>query len=864
GGKMETAGEEVLLRGKNKREFGEDIAQIPLISRPNGNVVTVGDLGTVVDGFAESVSEHVINGRPGQAIRISKTSSEDLFTVVETVRDYVGKKALPPGYELKIWGDVSLDVRDRVDLLTENGLQGLIVVFICLALFLDLRLAFWVAIGIPVSLLGSGLVLIMFGQSLNMLSMFSFLMALGIVVDDGIVISENIYTKMQEGMSATRAAIEGTYEVVPSVFASVATTVIAFIPLMFVSGVMGKFIAVMPLAVIAMLMISLAEAILVLPGHIAHKDNLFLKIIGLVLYVFRPLVKVVTYINQKVGVGLDRFIENVYRPVLLWALANRRITIGVSVAMLIVSVGLIIGGIAPFGFFPKMDSREISATVAFPNGTSADFAREATVQLEKAFERVSTKVKEQHGQDVVVNVYRKVGEVGNSNQGPTGVTNGSHVATVEIQLTQPERRSVTSQKLISMWREEIPRIAGTEILSFGSQSMGPGGKGLEFRLLANDQSIQYLPEAVRQCKEYLSRKVGVSDIEDNARLGKAEMILKLNDLGKSLGLDENVLASTIRASYFGEEVMRLQRGRHEVKLLVRFPYEDRRNLEAFESIRVRGNDNLERPLLDVATIDYDRSFSAINRLNQKRSVTVSASVDSTEANSAEIVSEMQTTFIPQLIDDFRDRYGASISVNWEGEQADTIESFKSMGIGYAVALLGIFVLLVFEFRSYFQPVIVMCIIPFGLVGAVLGHAILGLELTLFSFFGLVALTGVIVNDSIVLVDFVNMHVQQGHPLQQAIIEGGIRRFRPIMLTTITTIGGLGPILLETSTQAQVLIPMAASLIFGLGTGTALILILVPVWYSTYGSLMNWLNIATHHQPHDEDAVEWGPGQIAKG
>lgn len=855
GGKMETASEEVLLRGKNKRETGVEIAKIPVMSRPNGDVVTVGDLGVVIDGFAESVSEHVINGRPGMAIRVSKTESEDLFTIVETVRDYVDKKVLPAGYELRVWGDISLDVRDRLDLLAENGVQGLVVVFVCLMLFLNLRLAFWVAFGIPVALIGSGLVLIAAGQTLNMLSMFSFLMALGIVVDDAIVIGENIYKKMEEGLSPVRAAVEGTYEVVPSVLASVMTTIIAFLPLLFVTGVMGKFISVMPLAVISMLLLSLFEAIFILPGHLAHADNFFLKIVIAVLYVFKPLVKVVEWLNRAMSSGLERFVETIYRPILVWSLANRRIATAVGAAMLIASIGLIAGGIAPFGFFPKLDARTITATVAFPNGTAVEHTRDATLQLERAIQRVSERIRRETGEEVVVNIYRKIGEVGNANQGPTGVTNGSHVANVEVQLTRPELRSVTSERIIAMWREEIPKIAGAELLSFASESMGPGGKGIEFRILANDQNAKYLPEAVEACKQYLAEKVGVFDIQDDARLGKSEMILRLNDLGKSLGLDENSLASTIRASYFGEEVMRLQRGRHEVKLLVRYPQEERQRIDAFENIRIRGNDNLERPLLDVATIEFSRSLSTINRLNQKRAVAVSANVDAQQANAREIIAEMQKEFVPKLINEMQERHGAIISVNWEGEQADTTESLISMGIGYFVAMMAIFVLLVFEFRSYFQPMIVMAIIPFGLVGAVLGHALLGLELTLFSFFGLVALSGVIVNDSIVLVDFINHNVRDGLSMNKAIVEAGTRRFRPILLTTLTTIGGLGPILLETSTQAQVLIPMVASIVFGLSTGTALILILVPVWYSSYGSLMSRLGHPTHTPMTEGDAAE---------
>ena len=477
-----------------------------------------------------------------------------------------------------------------------------------------------------------------------------------------------------------------------------------------------------------------------------------------------------------------------------------------------------------------------------PNGTAAGFSINATQKLEQAIRDIDAKIQAETGRSAINNIYLKIGEIGNANSGPTGITNGSHVATVEIQLVQPEEREISSMDLISRWREAVPKIAGAEVLKFGSQSMGPGGLAIEFRLLAPDHSSQYLDEATERCKEYLASKLGVFDIEDNSRDGKWEMILKLNELGRSMGLDENSLASTIRTSYFGEEVMRLQRGRHEVKLLVRYPKQTRQSMAAFESIRVRDSSGLERPLTEVADIEYRRALSSINRLNQRRSVTITADVDRTQGNTQLIVDEMKRTFVPDLIKEYKDQQGADLSVSWEGSQAETTESFKSMFAGFGAALLCMFVLLTVEFRSYLQPLIIMAIIPFGWLGAILGHAILGLELTFFSFLGLVALTGIIVNDSIVLVDFINSRIRDGVPLLEAVSSSGKRRFRPIMLTTLTTVAGLSPILLETSMQAQVLIPMAASIVFGLLTGSCLMLILVPIFYYIYGILLQWFDI----------------------
>lgn len=854
GGKMETPGQELLLRGKPKGEYGAQIAQLPLMTRPNGDVITVGDIGVVIDGFEESIRTQTINDRPGLAISVSKTAEEDLFTIVEAVKKYVANKKVPEGYELQLWGDISVDVVDRIDLLSRNGIQGLLLVFLVLAIFLEFRLAFWVAMGIPVSILGAGFILLVFGQTLNMLTMFAFLMALGIVVDDAIVIGENIYAKREQGLSHFAAAVEGTVEVLPSVFASVSTTIIAFLPLMFVAGVMGKFIAVMPLAVIAMLAISLVESTFILPAHLAHDNNLFLRTIALLFYAFRPLIWLLQIVNRAATVVMDWGIKQFYNPLLAWSLDNRRIVVAAVTTLFLASVGLVLSGIAPLSVFPKLDGRQISASVAFPNGTAARFSHAAVADLESAFLRINKRIEDETGKPVFKNLYRRVGEIGDDMQGPAGVTNGSHVGMVEVQLVQPDERAVSVRELIQMWREEIPKIAGAEALKFGSESMGPGGASIEFKILASEGDEKYLDLIAEDCKEYLSGKSGVFDIEDDSRVGKSEMVIKLNEQGKALGLNANELLNTIRGVYFGEEVDRIQRGRHEVKLMLRYPKDARQSMEGFENIRIRDNEGNERPLLEVADVEYQNSFSTINRLNQKRCVTVTADVDKQEGDSAKINAELKSEFMPKVLKKYEDDYGAKLSVNWEGERAETDESVDSMKVGFMIALLCMFVLLTLEFQSYIQPLIILSIIPFGWIGAIFGHTILQIDITLFSFFGLIALTGVVVNDSIVLVDFINRRVRNGVPLEEALKSAGARRFRPIMLTSMTTIAGLFPMLLETSMQAQVLIPMAASLIFGLATGTLLILILVPVFYSIYCSMLELFGFelfkdeAEHHPP----------------
>ena len=856
GGSLKTESQELIVRASSKDIDGDSIRQLPLITNEgNGVPVTVGEVANVIDGFEETNDRALINGREGLVIRIAKTNEEDLFTIVESVQDYVSKKELPPGYTLDTWGDVSVDVRDRIELLSRNGLQGLILVFIVLAIFLELRLAFWVAMGIPISILGAGFILLATGQTMNMLTMFAFLMALGIVVDDAIVIGENIYAKREEGMSHIAAAVNGTYEVLPSVIASVTTTIIAFMPLMYVTGVMGKFISIMPVAVIAMLLISLFESAFILPSHLAHDDNLFTRIMGVVLYVFKPLIVCVAWLNKFAAAGMTAAIDKFYQPLLRFSLHHKSVVLASVLAMMLFAVGLVASGIAPFSMFPQMDGREINATVSFPDGSREVFTENALAELEDAFRRVDARVIDEYGQSVIRNLYLNVGEVGDSNKGPAGLTRGAHVGSVEIELTQPDEREITTQQLNKMWREESPKIAGTESLKFAARSMGPGGSAIEFKLLFDESSVDYIDQAAEECKAFLAKKVGLSDFEDDSNEGKTELTVQLNEVGRALGLNESMLASSMRSGFYGEEVKREQRGRHEVKLMVRYPADAREDMEEFEKIRIRDNDGIERPLLDVATPILEPSPSKINRLNQRRSVTISAEVDDEKANAAQIIEEMKVGFIPDLIKKYREEYNAKLSVNWEGEAAQNIESVDSMKKGFMVAMLAMYVLLTLQFRSYLQPLIILAIIPFGVLGAILGHAIMQIDLTLFSFFGLIALTGVVVNDSIVLVDCINREIRRGLPMFDALMSAGKRRFRPIMLTSFTTVAGLSPMLFETSLQAQVLIPMAVSLVFGLITGTLLILLLVPIFYYFYGTLLAWFGIPLFPDDSEIEAMK---------
>lgn len=853
GGNIKDKGETYLLRGKNKRTVGEEIAEIPLITQRDGVVLTVDDLGDVKDEFIDTVSISRINGKPGLAIAVKAAAREDLLAMADSVNEYVANHKLPPGYEFAVWGDSAVNVRDRLELLKRNGSQGLLLVFIVLALFLEFRLAFWVAMGIPISVLGACAVLWQFDQTLNMLSMFAFLIALGIVVDDAIVIGENIYSHREQGKTFVEAAIDGTVEVVPSVATSITTTVFAFMPMFFVTGVMGKFFAVLPLAIIAMLIISLLESTFILPCHLAHgKKEPFFLTAGL---------------NRATNRVLEFVIYRIYTPMVNFSVRNPSVTISLAVAIVLLSVTLVINGTVPKIFFPKLDAPEVISNVIFPDGTPSRITEAATAKIEAGIQKVNEEFAKD-GHPLIMVIHRKVGSVtigGGPGGGETSI--GGHVGQVYVQLVGNTERSITSQQVVAAWRDAVGTIPGIETLTFGSLARGPGGKAIEFKLLAATEHMEDLEAAVEEAKIKLSTFTGVTDIADDSRPGKWELQLTEKTGGQALGIPLQNIARTVRASYYGEEVMRLQRGRHEVKLMVRYPEEDRNSLARFSDIRVDGGDGIQRPITELADVNVTRGYSEINRINQRRSITISADVDESKGNAAEIIKKLQGPE-PGLSERFKEwlrvtmgeepspppeRFMAdllkkypALRVRWEGQQEQDTESVGSLMTGLAVALLAMFILLTVEFNSYGQPIVVMLVIPFGIVGAIWGHAFMGLPLTLFSMLGLVALTGVVVNDSIVLVDFINARVRKGIPLEEAVLESGQRRFRPVLLTSLTTVVGLLPILLEKSFQAQLLIPMATSLCFGLMLSTLLVLVLVPTFYLVYGRIFG----VTVDEPND--------------
>jgi hydrophobic/amphiphilic exporter-1 (mainly G- bacteria), HAE1 family len=615
----------------------------------------------------------------------------------------------------------------------------------------------------------------------------------------------------------------------------------------------------MPVAIIAMLVISLFESAFILPCHLAHghdhKDRQPFRFIeaakrsrkklplvlqwtlGVLLLILAGVMTVLTdpfrylyRLSRNLNAGttnvLEGFVNRVYLPVLRWSLQNPLTILAGGGAIFLLAVGVVRSGMTPFIIFPKLDGNTIEAVITYPDGTPSRVTEAAAKQLEETARKVEADYLAQGGEKVINLTRWTVGEV-QAQTGPmrTNAAKGGHLGAVTLELVESGERQITSSEIVAHWRKAAGELPGAESLNFGSVNMGPGGTPIEFKMLARSEDVEQLEAAVEKCKAHLAEYPGVFDVADDSRPGKWEFQIRLKERAKSLGVTLAEVTDTVRAAYYGDEVMRLQRGRHEVKLMVRYPRDDRRSLADFDQIRVRTAEGAEVPLTELADVKVERGYSEINRVDQMRSITISADINESEGNASQIVRDMQTQFMPELIKEH-----PGVGVRWEGQQEQTVESVQSLVIGSAVALVAIFVLLTMQFTSYFQPLLIMAIIPFGIVGAIGGHLVMGLPLTLFSFFGIVALTGVVVNDSIVLIDFINHRVREGMPLQEALLDAGQRRFRPVMLTSITTIAGLMPILLETSFQAQLLIPMATSLCFGLMLATVLVLLLVPTFY----------------------------------
>lgn len=811
GGNIKTEGGDILIRSKGQAYRQGEFEKIQLKTHPDGTMLTLGDIATIRDGFEETAVRTRFNGKLAAEIKVFRVGQQSAIDVANKVKHYIAERQnnMPEGIHLEYWDDDSQIVKSRIRTLVQNAVQGSILVILLLSLFLRPAVAFWVFLGIPVSFLGSFFLMPFFGITINLVSLFGFIVVLGIVVDDAIVTGENVYSHLQSSENGLQAAINGTKEVAVPVTFGVLTTVAAFAPLLFLEGHRGPIFAQIPAVVIPCLIFSLIESKLVLPAHLKHlktsTDRQHNK----------------PNWQQKFSQGFEQAILRYYRPALHWSIANRAVTFVCFVGVLACIIAAIMSGHTRFTFFPRIPSETVRVNLTMPTGTPFEVTDVHVQRITAAAQTLKNKYSNDDGESVILNILSSSGGRGGA----------SNEGRVRFEIAAPDERvmDVTSQELSREWRQLIGEIPGAEQLVFRAE-IGRTSDPIDVQLRANN--FQQLEKVGEKLKLRLATYPAVFDISDSLADGKEELNIELKPEAYLLGVTRADIVNQVRQAFFGLEAQRIQRGRDDVRVMVRFPYEERDAVAHLNSMRIRTATGAEVPLNQLAEFSPGQGPSSIHRINGYRTVNVRADVDKKNVNMTALQADLYQ-FVEELVAQYP---GVSYKIAGEGEEQG--ETFSSLGWGVLAALFIIFALLAIPFKSYVQPLIVMSVIPFGIIGAMLGHWIMGMNLTIMSLLGFAALIGVIVNDSLVLVDYINKMRERKESLLEAVLTAGAARFRPVILTSLTTFIGLVPLLFEKSTQAQFLIPMAVSLGFGIIFATAITLILIPVNYILLQDLRN--------------------------
>jgi multidrug efflux pump subunit AcrB len=821
-GLVKTRSGEVLLRTTERRDVGSEFREITIRSRPDGSRLRLGDVATIEDGFREEDRVARFGGERAVSVDVYRVGDEGPLDVSAAARDYVENELpgiLPPGVSAEIWADSSEVYADRIDLLSRNAQMGLVLVLIVLGLFLEPRLAFWVTLGIPVSFAGAMLFLPAADVSINMISLFAFIVVLGMVVDDAIVVGEAIHERRTRGQGFAAAAIGGVREVAVPVVFSIVTTCVAFAPLLFVPGVSGKFFRNIPIVVISVLIISLIESLFVLPAHLAHPMPWYLRL--LLSPILLPLQLLAKLKTER---GLIWFVHKLYQPALEAALRWRYLTFAIAVAIGLGTCGLPASGRLQFTFLPKVEGDTITANLRMPVGTPASVTTELEARIVEAAQEV---IAENGGDPILRGLYSQIGASMGGGGGPVEASgsSGAHLASAMVYLVAMDQREVTTADFAEKWRERIGEIPGAETLTFNYSIGASAGSPVDIRLSHPDPQV--LEEAAERLAVEMRAYPGLRDIDSGVSPGKEQLDLTLRPEGRARGLTETELARQVRDAFYGAEAVRQQRGRQELRVYVRRPLAERASEADIERMIVRTPDGGEMPLVQAAEIRRGRAYTTIRRTDGRRNVSVTADVVAGVGNANEIVASLRETELPRLMADV-----PGLTYVMGGEQKEQAESLKSLRNNQLLALFIMFGLLAIVFKSYAQPLIVMFgAIPFGVTGAFLGHLIMGFDLSMISMMGIVALSGVVVNDSLVLIDAINrFRREDGMAPWESVVAAGTRRFRPILLTSLTTFMGLAPMILEPSVQARFLVPMAVSLGFGVMFATFILVFLVPSAY----------------------------------
>jgi len=798
GGSVKTQAGEILLRMTERRDYARQFARLPVLTAPDGTQIYLDDIATVRDTFEETDRIETYNGKACATLQVFRVGDQTPMGVSDAVQRCLIDVAseLPPSVAVDIKHDRSDIYRERLTLLLRNGLIGLGLVLLVLGVFLEFRLAFWVMMGIPISFLGAMLLLPGWDISINMISMFAFIIALGIVVDDAIVAGENIYEYRQRGMSFVRAAILGARDVsIPIAFA-VLTNIVAFLPLAFVPGIIGKIFRVIPAVVITVFAISWIESLLILPAHLAHAKEGGVTTIGRFLH----------HQQQRFSRAFSRFIESCYAPFADRCLKHRYLTVAVGLAVLILTVGYVASGRIGMTLMPRTESDVAVATAVLPYGSPVS----KTIAVRDRLVARMNQIADENGGEQLI-------------KGVRGSIRDNQV-TVIAYLTDTETRPIGTTEVTQLWRRQVGQFIGLESLRFEFDRGGPGsGAALTVELAHRDVNV--LDRASQQLAASLAQFSNVTDIDDGFTPGKQQLDFEMLPEGRSLGLSASEVARQLRSAFYGAEALRQQRARNEVKVMTRLPKAQRVSEYNVEELTIRTPHGVDVPLRQVAQVKRGRAYTTITRRDGRRTVQATADVDP-PSEAERIIATLKASVLPTLVRDF-----PGLSYSFEGHQADMRESISSLLMGFVLAVLVIYALLAIPFGSYAQPLVVMMSIPFGIVGAVIGHLLMGFSLSVMSMMGIVALAGVVVNDALVLIVYANKQRAAGASAHAAIHMAGIRRFRPIILTTLTTFGGLAPMIFETSRQARMMIPMALSLGYGIVFATLITLLLVPCFYS---------------------------------
>ncbi|MFB6264340.1 MAG: efflux RND transporter permease subunit [Bradymonadaceae bacterium] len=797
-GDVQTSGGEVLLRMDARKEWAEEFAKIPLVTSSSGSVVRLGDIATIEDGFQEVGFHSHFNGKPSVDIAVYRVGQQSPLEISRAVRGVMEtfRPTLPPGVKMRVDSSAADDYDARLSLLLENAGFAVLIVLAILAVFLELRLAFWVMMGMAVSFVGGVLFLPLVGVSINMISMFGFLVALGIVVDDAIVVGENIHEYRESGESnRLAAAIEATRQIARPVTFTILTTVVAFVPLLYLPGRTGKYWAPLPAVVITVLVVSLVEALFILPAHLGHRSS----------WEGSRLEEWLNARQQRFADWFNRAVDDYFSPLLRLALRFRYVTVAAAVGLFVVVGSYAYSGHMGIIMMPQVAAGEIEAGARLPVGTTPEQA----AKVAKAISKSTRRMFEEHDLQRVARGVK------------TNVRQGNFVD-VELVMKAPDERDMTAQEVIELWRDEIGDIEGVDQINFEAER-GPAGYRQDIEVDLSHSNVEKLEKAAKAFKKRLEGYAATRDVNDNYNRGKTQLDIELLPAGRALGLTPARVGRQVRNAFFGALALRQARGTNEVEVRVKLPREERKDLQTFEDFVIRTDEGVEVPLGDVARVERTEAFTTITRRDGRRVVTVSTDVEPKSAINR-VLESLKREDLPELRAEF-----PGLTWSFEGTQADMRESTRTLWGGFALAMLVIYSLLAIAFGSYVRPLIVLGVVPFGIIGAVLGHILLGYDLSLMSLMGIIALAGVVVNDSLIMIDYAERIRGDGSAFD-AIHRAGVRRFRPIMLTTLTTFGGLAPIIWETSNQANHLIPMAISLGFGIVFATSLLLLLVPCLY----------------------------------